>query len=945
MPRVTRSQSALSAEPPLQNVELPKEKLTRSRTALSNVTNKASTVAATSKPREGLLIKAAAPVAAVQRSTRRSKPAGRADASIIAAAPAVTDAAVQMIKEQEAAPTKVAALAEVASRDKPDGACSKTVEATEAAALASLDAETAALHSAVNTSETGPCLQSSDDERCDNLPRGIHDMVAECLPLETNARLFCNACMGSDGSKCKAVINKGESFYSCSACDFDICHVCVEKRVAEKANAKAAPSSCHSIVVRDDAKRPRRLGARTQAAAASYPMVVHGEASGMQPKVRLGQRAAAKMSALSANPLFAGAGVDVCDLEAAAAKAPMMLAAPKRAFLGDRAAAKESAEMLLVPARKMSKHAGKAALTIRGEAPAGSSRPLLLGPSSSVQAGSMTIALAATGPAATAVQCHASLPDLCALVACSKLPMGGGSPLRDDEEECTGGGGLEAHASLLSLGSAPPAWSDLPLPRGAQHKEEANKLQLRRLRRYLVSLGASADVLTGWRTETKWSRSVGTYGKHATWYITPSGRKLSSEAEVARFFGLLNAGGGAAAGGGVSGGGGGGNGAAGGGGAPSSALVTAIGRRPACSISAANAISNATALALTDTSTKAGTDAATTSTAAQPLITWAPSDVLLLQAPATLKAAVGAPGAAALEEVIIKPVARPHPSGKPPAKTLAERRGGRALLAADSASRMLSDGPAVLETVRMPSIPNLDSMLSRKPDGGRATQNQLQAEPAPPAAPPPGNSCKQQPVQAAKLSSASGAAKKRARPVADANEDEGETAPPRNASAARGGGLGGGDFGFRGRFGGGGSTAPLIMMLPDQGAIKFASPGRLEEYSEDEEEEEVSVLRPIGAADRQALGQYVHACKARCISGAAAQRRDPRRPMMQREPWRPLPAATPSGLQAREEQQELLGLFADARHAVQQAKDDEDGSDDELLDIDEDADDVYFDEW
>ena len=68
---------------------------------------------------------------------------------------------------------------------------------------------------------------------------------------------------------------------------------------------------------------------------------------------------------------------------------------------------------------------------------------------------------------------------------------------------CTG---LEDEPSaLLSLGTAHPAWSDLPLPQGAQHKEEASKIQMRRLRRYLVSLGASADVLDGWSTVCVWT--------------------------------------------------------------------------------------------------------------------------------------------------------------------------------------------------------------------------------------------------------------------------------------------------------------------------------------------------------------------------------------------------------------------------------------------------------
>ena len=95
------------------------------------------------------------------------------------------------------------------------------------------------------------------------------------------------------------------------------------------------------------------------------------------------------------------------------------------------------------------------------------------------------------------------LPNIYQLVACAQL-LGGptpGEPPSPTGDDCDGD---DEPSALLALGKAHPAWSDLPLPRGAQHKEEASKLQLRRLRRYLVSLGAQQDVVDGWTTETKW---------------------------------------------------------------------------------------------------------------------------------------------------------------------------------------------------------------------------------------------------------------------------------------------------------------------------------------------------------------------------------------------------------------------------------------------------------
>lgn len=94
-------------------------------------------------------------------------------------------------------------------------------------------------------------------------------------------------------------------------------------------------------------------------------------------------------------------------------------------------------------------------------------------------------------------------------------------------------GGIEV---LVGLGASVPAWDPSELP---TNKAEAAATLLRRLRRRLVSLGARPDLsLDGWRTQTKFSRSRGTYGQHATYYIAPNGRRMSSHAEVAIYFGL-----------------------------------------------------------------------------------------------------------------------------------------------------------------------------------------------------------------------------------------------------------------------------------------------------------------------------------------------------------------------------------------------------------------------
>ena len=61
---------------------------------------------------------------------------------------------------------------------------------------------------------------------------------------------------------------------------------------------------------------------------------------------------------------------------------------------------------------------------------------------------------------------------------------------------------------------------------------------LARLRRYLGSVGGSGALVDGWKAEIKYSRARGSHGMHATTFVAPSGRRLTSHAEVARYLGL-----------------------------------------------------------------------------------------------------------------------------------------------------------------------------------------------------------------------------------------------------------------------------------------------------------------------------------------------------------------------------------------------------------------------
>ena len=249
-------------------------------------------------------------------------------------------------------------------------------------------------------------------------------------------------------------------------------------------------------------------------AAAAGAMVVRDAAVG-KPKVRFVQRTAlVRIEQLLAN-------VDIGQQEAQAKQGRVKGAAKsKQAFAGVLALANESAKSFLVaPPRK-----GKS----KGGASASSASTAIV-PFGAAPARGLPFGAAPSLPCPYQLLAKRGLPVDEPPSPTSMAAASAGAPIRAEDD---------ASVALALLGSQHPAWSDLPLPRGHQHKAEANATQLRRLRRHLVSLGASQHVLDGWSTEIKWSRSVGTYGKHATWYITPTGRKLSSEVEVARYLGL-----------------------------------------------------------------------------------------------------------------------------------------------------------------------------------------------------------------------------------------------------------------------------------------------------------------------------------------------------------------------------------------------------------------------
>jgi hypothetical protein len=105
--------------------------------------------------------------------------------------------------------------------------------------------------------------------------------------------------------------------------------------------------------------------------------------------------------------------------------------------------------------------------------------------------------------------------------------------LSDDEP--SGDEGPDRLGMLQQLGKAAPRWSDSPLP---DDRAKASVVLLRRLASYLRQCGGEGALITGWKAQFRTSRSVGTYGQHATTYIAPTGRKMSSMAEVAWYLGL-----------------------------------------------------------------------------------------------------------------------------------------------------------------------------------------------------------------------------------------------------------------------------------------------------------------------------------------------------------------------------------------------------------------------
>lgn len=113
----------------------------------------------------------------------------------------------------------------------------------------------------------------------------------------------------------------------------------------------------------------------------------------------------------------------------------------------------------------------------------------------------------------------------------------------EEADEPMEAGSMEA---LVSLGSRPPAWNAMPLP---SNRAEAEATLLRRLKRFLLSVSSEAGSevvggsinLAGWTTETRISRSRGSYGQHATYFIAPNGRRMSSQEEVAIYLGLTAA--------------------------------------------------------------------------------------------------------------------------------------------------------------------------------------------------------------------------------------------------------------------------------------------------------------------------------------------------------------------------------------------------------------------
>eukprot|EP00966_Prymnesium_polylepis_P097915 2267759-Prymnesium_polylepis.1 len=114
-------------------------------------------------------------------------------------------------------------------------------------------------------------------------------------------------------------------------------------------------------------------------------------------------------------------------------------------------------------------------------------------------------------------------------------------PLSDDEgEDEAAEGALVAAAPdrlgmLQRLGKGPARWSGSPLP---DDRAQACTALLRRLANHLRQCGGKGALTKGWKVQYRTSRSIGTYGQHAVTYIAPTGRKMTSKAEVAWYLGL-----------------------------------------------------------------------------------------------------------------------------------------------------------------------------------------------------------------------------------------------------------------------------------------------------------------------------------------------------------------------------------------------------------------------
>ena len=630
--------------------------------------------------------------------------------------------------------------------------------------------------------------------------------------------------------------------------------------------------------------------------SAGIIMLNNNNCPAQRPKIRLGKRGAAK---LTGSAMFASVDVDLQALEESAKLCP----APKRAFVGDRAAARESEKQILVPAQKLVAPRKKAA-------PAAPTTSL-------VTYGAYTGAqlLANHHPLALSMQLPTG-----SSTALTILPHGTGRAYDSDD----GGeqGEENASSSLVLLGSKHPAWSDLPLPAGHVHKAEANATQLRRLRRYLVSLGASQDVLEGWSTHTKWSRTGPNNGKHATWYIAPTGRKLSSEVEVAHYFGLL-----------------GGNDMC----------------RGQAGSSSQRALTNNvwSEVPLTDVST-------------EPSAPIVPVARLSSLTSATSSSTQPRPSAGA--ETMCAPPGQAC-DRRPAARSLAERnllkRGGREPVREDI-GRLLSDAPCALqETVPMPLLRNLDAMLPSAarmpivsaPEGGSLIV--AKADPTAAKTVP----ARAQPLRIlgpATIEPMPAAAEPCAEPCAEPAK-----APEQSKRHAT-------RVSSFSSFASSGRSAPLIVLpatLMTGAAPKFSSPSRIEECegaseadegTSDEDEDPFGILCPVKAEHRQ-YAQEQACSKARRLNGshrfgtgssfAAGRASGASRAFSTRPHGCALGVGSQddevrAGLREAAQRRAMLGLFQEAREAAaaerKMAEDEEEDIDADACD-DDDASDGFDD--